>query len=147
MSPSEPVAAVTTGRLRPAGPTERMPAAIAATGPHVHAYTAVTADEARARAAEPERAGRRGPLHGVPVGVEDLIDTAGVRAADRRDDRRGRRARMAGRAAADPARLPVRRRRAPRRPGAGGPAGPGASAWPERSAAAAAARCSSRCSA
>jgi amidase len=50
--------------------------------PTLHSYATVTADLAReaAQKAEQEiRAGHyRGPLHGVPVAVKDLIDVAGV---------------------------------------------------------------------
>jgi aspartyl-tRNA(Asn)/glutamyl-tRNA(Gln) amidotransferase subunit A len=50
--------------------------------PGLHAFVTVMAGEARAaaRAAEQEiGAGRyRGPLHGVPIGVKDLCETAGV---------------------------------------------------------------------
>ncbi|GAB3451571.1 amidase [Streptomonospora sediminis] len=50
--------------------------------PALHAYVAVEADQARqaARTAESEiLAGRlRGPLHGVPMGLKDLIDIAGA---------------------------------------------------------------------
>ncbi|MFJ7906483.1 amidase [Kitasatospora sp. NPDC096204] len=50
--------------------------------PHLGAYVAVTAEQARdaAREAEREIAGGRyrGPLHGVPVGLKDLIDVAGT---------------------------------------------------------------------
>jgi hypothetical protein len=57
---------------------------IAALEPMLHAFTTlVEPDAVRAAAREAEReiqAGRyRGPLHGVPVGVKDLIDTAGLR--------------------------------------------------------------------
>lgn len=51
--------------------------------PSLNAFITVTADTAlsEARAAEVEiRSGRwRGPLHGIPIGLKDLIDTAGVR--------------------------------------------------------------------
>jgi amidase len=51
--------------------------------PRLHAYFTVTADHALAaarRAQDEIAAGRyRGPLHGVPVGIKDLCDTAGVR--------------------------------------------------------------------
>jgi amidase len=50
--------------------------------PRVHAYLHVAADRAlqAARQAEEALAGRRelGPLHGVPVAVKDLFDTAGI---------------------------------------------------------------------
>jgi len=49
----------------------------------LNAFLTVTADLARAQAAEAEReisAGRyRGPLHGIPVSLKDLIDTRGIR--------------------------------------------------------------------
>ncbi|MFF2194262.1 amidase [Streptomyces sp. NPDC058157] len=50
--------------------------------PQLQAYVSVGADEARRAAREAERevaAGRlRGPLHGVPMGLKDLIDVAGA---------------------------------------------------------------------
>jgi Asp-tRNA(Asn)/Glu-tRNA(Gln) amidotransferase A subunit family amidase len=50
--------------------------------PRVHSYLHVAADHARAaaRRAEQALAGRRevGPLHGVPLAVKDLFDTAGI---------------------------------------------------------------------
>lgn len=55
---------------------------IAATDGALNAYAHVTAESAREAAAEAEAeiaAGRyRGPLHGIPLGVKDLYDTAGV---------------------------------------------------------------------
>ncbi|MDF5756900.1 amidase [Spongiactinospora sp. TRM90649] len=75
-------AAMADGELSPAELTERMLARIEATEPDLHAYATVTADQARAQAAaltrEPARGIRRGPLYGVPIGIKDLIDTAGV---------------------------------------------------------------------
>jgi aspartyl-tRNA(Asn)/glutamyl-tRNA(Gln) amidotransferase subunit A len=51
--------------------------------PTINAFITVTRDSAlaQARAAENEiRAGNwRGPLHGIPIGLKDLIDTAGVK--------------------------------------------------------------------
>jgi aspartyl-tRNA(Asn)/glutamyl-tRNA(Gln) amidotransferase subunit A len=51
--------------------------------PTLNAFVTVTAESAlaQARAAEEEiRHGKwRGPLHGVPIGLKDLVDTAGVR--------------------------------------------------------------------
>jgi len=51
--------------------------------PRLNAYLTVTADDARAaaRQAEAELTARtdRGPLHGIPLGLKDLLATAGVR--------------------------------------------------------------------
>src|SRR5262245_31240723 len=51
--------------------------------PTINAFITVMHDSAlaQARAAESEiRAGHwRGPLHGIPIGLKDLIDTAGVK--------------------------------------------------------------------
>ena len=50
--------------------------------PVLNAFITVTADQAlaQARAAEAEilRGDWRGPLHGIPIGLKDLIDTAGI---------------------------------------------------------------------
>ena len=51
--------------------------------PALNAFITVTADQAMAQAREAEvevRSGRwRGPLHGIPVGLKDNIDTSGIR--------------------------------------------------------------------
>jgi aspartyl-tRNA(Asn)/glutamyl-tRNA(Gln) amidotransferase subunit A len=50
--------------------------------PALHAFITVTEDsaleEARAAEAEIQAGNWRGPLHGIPIGLKDLIDTAGV---------------------------------------------------------------------
>ena len=70
-------------RLSPVEVTEAYLERIERLDPQVHAYITVTAERARdeARAAEAEIAqGRyRGPLHGIPIGLKDLYDTAGIR--------------------------------------------------------------------
>ncbi|HLZ69089.1 MAG TPA: amidase [Dehalococcoidia bacterium] len=62
--------------------------------PAVNAYVAVTAERARAdarRAAEEIAAGNyRGPLHGVPIALKDLYDTAGIETAGGAKFLRGR---------------------------------------------------------
>src|SRR5262245_60964827 len=56
---------------------------IEALNPSLNAFITILADQAReqARLAEAEiKAGKwRGPLHGIPVGVKDFYDTAGIR--------------------------------------------------------------------
>src|SRR5439155_119334 len=63
--------------------TEACLARIAAVEPRVNAFVTVTADIARAQAAEAEReiaAGRyRGTLHGIPGAAKDLFATKGIR--------------------------------------------------------------------
>lgn len=51
--------------------------------PKLNAFITILADQARAQAKEAEaeiKAGKwRGPLHGVPVGIKDFYDTAGIK--------------------------------------------------------------------
>jgi aspartyl-tRNA(Asn)/glutamyl-tRNA(Gln) amidotransferase subunit A len=72
-----------SGRLSPVDLVRRCLERIEDAQPTLNAFVTVTADAAleRARRAEAElRAGLdRGPLHGVPVAVKDLVDTAGTR--------------------------------------------------------------------
>ncbi len=74
---------IRTRRLSPVELTRACLAGIERLNPVVNAFITVTADLAleQARRAEAEiNAGRcRGPLHGVPIGLKDLFDTAGVR--------------------------------------------------------------------
>uniref|UniRef100_UPI0034DF453E amidase n=1 Tax=Streptomyces sp. PU-14G TaxID=2800808 RepID=UPI0034DF453E len=74
--------AIRTRRLSPVELTEAVLDRLDHTEPLVGAYATVTAERALRTAHEAEReiaAGRlRGPLHGVPMGVKDLIDVAGV---------------------------------------------------------------------
>jgi aspartyl-tRNA(Asn)/glutamyl-tRNA(Gln) amidotransferase subunit A len=63
--------------------TEAYLARIAELDPRVNAYITVTAERARAdarRATDEIAGGRtRGPLHGIPVALKDLYETAGIR--------------------------------------------------------------------
>ncbi|MFI0537825.1 amidase [Streptomyces sp. WSLK1-3] len=64
--------------------------------PHVAAYVAVFADQARRTARDAERevaqGSYRGPLHGIPVGLKDLIDVVGVSTTASSRTRAGHRA-------------------------------------------------------
>ena len=76
-------AAIRDGRLSPVALTEAMLARIKAHDAKLNAYVTVMAEQALTAATVAEHeigAGRyRGLLHGIPVGVKDLVDTAGVR--------------------------------------------------------------------
>ena len=70
-------------RISPVELTEACLARIDALNPALNAYITVTAESALAQAreaeAEVQRGRWRGPLHGIPIGLKDLFDTAGVR--------------------------------------------------------------------
>ncbi len=75
-------AAIAAGELTASDLVERCLARIAEVEPLVRAWAVVDADGARAQAAALDneaRAGRsRGALHGIPVGVKDVINVAGL---------------------------------------------------------------------
>ncbi|GAA4018003.1 amidase [Deinococcus rubellus] len=72
-----------SGQLSPVELTQRCLARIAALNPTLNAFITVTAEQALIEAGQAERELRaghdRGPLHGIPVALKDLIDTAGIR--------------------------------------------------------------------
>lgn len=78
----EAAAALRDGSLTAAGLTESVLARIAETEPRLNAYITVTGDLAREQAAQADAALRDGrdlgPLHGIPVALKDLVDTAGI---------------------------------------------------------------------
>ncbi len=82
LSISELGAAYRHREFSPIDVTEACLRSIDTTEPDLHAWVEVSADTAResARAAEAElRDGvDRGPLHGVPVGIKDIFDVAGL---------------------------------------------------------------------
>jgi Asp-tRNA(Asn)/Glu-tRNA(Gln) amidotransferase A subunit family amidase len=83
LSLAELAAEYRAGRMSPIEATEQCLERIARLDPELHAFITVTPELARAQAklAADELASGldRGPLHGVPIGLKDLIDTAGVR--------------------------------------------------------------------
>lgn len=75
--------AIAAGRTSARAVVEATLARIAGANARLHAFIAVTAEEARAEAAMLDAlqalGHRRGPLHGVPVAVKDIIDVSGQR--------------------------------------------------------------------
>ncbi len=70
------------GELNPRERVEQALSRIAAREQDIQAWACLDADGARAQAdaltAELEQSGPRGPLHGLPCGVKDIFDVAGV---------------------------------------------------------------------
>ena len=75
-------AAIRTGCLSPVRLTETLLERIARIDPEIHAFVSYDRAEALAAAAAAEAeiaSGRdRGPLHGIPIGIKDVIDVRGV---------------------------------------------------------------------
>src|SRR5829696_8065348 len=73
---------IRAGELSPVDLTEALLARIQALDPSLHAFARVTADRALEDAHRSEREVARGEwrgsLHGVPIALKDLIDTAGI---------------------------------------------------------------------
>ena len=69
-------------QLSPVALTESFLARLQRFGPRLGAVVTLTAgralDQARAAEAELARGAWRGPLHGIPYGLKDLVDTAGI---------------------------------------------------------------------
>ncbi|MEU0297991.1 amidase [Streptomyces sp. NPDC006175] len=93
LSLTEAARAVRARELSPVELTESVLARIGAVDGHLRAYVTVAADAALAAAARAERevsdTGPRGPLHGIPMGIKDLIDTAGLPTTASSDVRAG----------------------------------------------------------
>jgi amidase len=67
---------IARGETSAAALLEAVVARIVAQEPRVRAYAALDLDAARAQAAALDRGAPRGPLHGVPIAVKDVFDTA-----------------------------------------------------------------------
>jgi aspartyl-tRNA(Asn)/glutamyl-tRNA(Gln) amidotransferase subunit A len=74
---------IAAGELSPVALTEAALARAEALNPKLDAFIEITGERARATAARAEKeiAGgrRRGPLHGIPYGLKDIYDAAGLR--------------------------------------------------------------------
>ena len=78
LSAAEAAAAIRTGRLRSADLVDACLQRIGEREPQVGAWQCLDAAGARGTAARRDAEPSRGPLHGVPVGIKDIIDTAGL---------------------------------------------------------------------
>lgn len=67
---------IACGETSAAALLEAVAACIAEREPLIQAYAALDLDAARSHAAELDRGAQRGPLHGVPIAVKDVFDTA-----------------------------------------------------------------------
>ncbi len=83
LSISEAAALVRRKKVSPVELTNACLARIEQLDPSLNAFITVTSESALAQAREAEaevmRGRLRGPLHGIPIGLKDLFDTAGVR--------------------------------------------------------------------
>ncbi|WP_100499291.1 amidase [Geodermatophilus chilensis] len=82
LSLSQAAAAISAKELSPVELIDSVLARIDAVEPRLNAFATVTADRARKTAADAAQeiveGTYRGPLHGLPLGVKDLYETAGV---------------------------------------------------------------------
>src|SRR5512142_393456 len=80
---SEAAEGLRRGKLSAVELTRECLERVARRNPQLNAFITVTGETALAEAAAADaeiKAGRwRGPLHGIPIALKDLIDTAGVR--------------------------------------------------------------------
>ncbi|MYW92632.1 amidase [Amycolatopsis rubida] len=87
---AEASAAIREQQVSPTELVEDVLARIDEAEPRLHAYVTVEADRARAEAAALGRV--RSPLHGIPMGLKDLIDVAGTATTASSQVRAGHRA-------------------------------------------------------
>src|SRR5262249_40024790 len=74
---------VRSKKISPVELTQACLSRIEQLNPRLNAFITVTADsalaQARAAEADIQRGRCKGPLHGIPIALKDLVDTAGVR--------------------------------------------------------------------
>src|ERR1039458_947339 len=91
---SEAAQQIRTRQLSPLELTRECLARTKRLNPALNAFITVTwelaLEQARQAEAEVMAGGWRGPLHGVPIGLKDLLDTAGVRTTAASDQYRDR---------------------------------------------------------
>lgn len=70
--------AIAAGSLTPTALLESCLARLEAENPRINAAIRILAEDARAAARALDGAPHRGPLHGIPIGIKDIIDIAGL---------------------------------------------------------------------
>jgi len=79
---AEAASAIRTGQITPRDLVDRCLAQIDKYEDRLHAWVVVDAENARRTADELGREARAGnyrrPLHGIPIGIKDIIDVAGL---------------------------------------------------------------------
>lgn len=74
---------IKTEEITPTEVVEQCISRIEQRNPQINAFVTITAEDARQAARTAEKEIRddkyRGPLHGVPIGIKDIIDTRGIR--------------------------------------------------------------------
>ena len=78
---AEASALIRAGEISPVELTEAMLARIERLEPRLHAFVRVCPDRAREDARRAEAEAPRGPLHGIPIALKDLVDTKGIETA------------------------------------------------------------------
>ena len=78
LSIAEAHASMSAGKLTAVQLAEDCLARVAAREPDVRAWVHINADEVLAQARACDREARRSPLHGIPVGIKDIIDVAAM---------------------------------------------------------------------
>lgn len=82
LSVAEAAALIQSGKLSPVELTEGLLARIGELDPRVRAFITLTGEQALLAARDAEQEIRRGryrsPLHGIPFGLKDIYDTAGI---------------------------------------------------------------------
>jgi amidase len=75
LTASEAAAAIATRRLTAEAYAEALLARVAAREGEIRAWASIDAERLRGAARRCDRESARGPLHGVPIGIKDVIDT------------------------------------------------------------------------
>src|SRR6185295_2818196 len=78
LSLAQASALIGAGEVSPVELTEAALARIARLESTLHAFVRVTPERALGDARRAQAEARRGPLHGIPIALKDLVDTKGI---------------------------------------------------------------------